>query len=151
MLDWMLLYVCRLVRMLICAEGCFVIPRGVGAVARPVPGSGVGPPGGGIAGPVPRTAVGAPEGGGGGARGSAEGGSGLRSRGARPPEGALGAPADAQGPSELPPESPQRRALASKYMVLLRTKIVSRRTLNHTRSFTEPPPRPPKSSQGCPK
>ncbi len=41
--------------------------------------------------------MGVPEGGGGGARGGAEGGSGLRSRGARPPEGALGAPADAQG------------------------------------------------------
>ena len=47
--------------MLICAEGCFVIPRGVGAVAGPVPGSGVGGPGGGIAGPVPGTAVGAPD------------------------------------------------------------------------------------------
>ncbi len=33
--------------MLICAEGCFVIPRRVGAVAGPVPGSGVGGPGGG--------------------------------------------------------------------------------------------------------
>ena len=101
--------------MLICAEGCFVIPRGGGGGCQTGPRvRGGGPRGGGIAGPVPRTAVGAPEGGGGGAQGIAEGGSGLRSRGARPPEGALGAPADAQGPSEPPPESPQRHALASK-------------------------------------
>ncbi len=56
MLDWMLLYVCRLVRMLICAEGCFVIPRRVGAVARPVPGSEVGGPVG-----APRAAQGPSE------------------------------------------------------------------------------------------
>ncbi len=71
------------------------------------PGPGWGGPGGGIAGPFPGTAVGAPEGGGGGARRSAEGGSGIRSRGARPPEGALVAPADAQGPSEPPPSLPK--------------------------------------------
>ena len=100
--------------MLICAEGCFVIPRGGGGGCQPSPRVRGGGAREGIAGPVPRTAVGAPEGGGGGARGGAEGGSGLRLRGARPPEGALGAPADAQGPSEPPPESPQRRALASK-------------------------------------
>ena len=88
-------------------RGALSYPGGVGAVARPVPGSGVGGPGGGIAGPVPGTAVGAPEGGGRGARRGAEGGSGIRSQGARPPEGALVAPADAQGPSEPPLSLPK--------------------------------------------
>ena len=42
-------------------RGALSYPGGVGAVAGPVPGSGVGGPGGGIAGPVPGPAVVAPE------------------------------------------------------------------------------------------
>ncbi len=106
-------------------RGALSYPGGVGAVARPDPGSGVGGAGRGLAGLVPRTAVGAPKGGGGGARGGAEGGSGLRSRGAMPPEGALGAPTDAQGPSEPPPSLPKDAPELQNNCFLLRTKNVS--------------------------
>ncbi len=90
-------------------RGALSYPGGVGAVARPVLGSGVGGPGGGIAGPVPRPQWGRPRGEAGGPGGALRAARGYARGVPGHPRGLSSLLQTLRGPPSRPRVSPKTR------------------------------------------